>query len=114
MFAKPVSTFAEYALRSRSFLANLTPRKFRRILSDGAVEHDRFCPKPRRQRTLRVRMGIEVGQRQGFRLAYAAAARMGGSRCASQEARRRSAVAGYAVPQFERQARQPGLYCPYQ
>ena len=38
----------------------------RRISRDGAVEHDRFCPKPRRQRTLCVRMGIEIGQRQGL------------------------------------------------
>ena len=45
--------------------ANPTPVHSRRNSSDGVVEHDRLCPQPRRQRSLHVRMGIEVGQRQG-------------------------------------------------
>ena len=35
-------------------------------LRDGAVEHDRLCAQPRRQRPVCVRMGAEVGQRQGL------------------------------------------------
>ena len=48
------------------FLSNLEFPVFRKVLRDGAIEHDRFCPKPRRQRPLCVRVGTEVGQRQGL------------------------------------------------
>ena len=64
------STFAEFVLRSRRSLRILDPRQVgspcQKVSRDGAVEHDRFCPKPWRQRPLCVRMGIEVGQRQGL------------------------------------------------
>ena len=60
---------------------------FRRISNDGTVEHDRLCPKPWRQRTVRVRMGVEVGQCQGLRPSHAAAAGMGRTRGLRQKAR---------------------------
>ena len=63
---------------SREPSSPLTPR-VRRIVQDGAVEHDRLCPKPRRQRPLYLRVGAAIGQRQGIRPAAAAAARLGRS-----------------------------------
>src|SRR4029078_10104485 len=47
----------------------------RKVLRDGAIEHDRFCPEQWRQRSVHIRVGTEVGQRQGLRPAAAAAAR---------------------------------------
>ena len=44
--------------------ANLAPVSFKGTSHDGAFEHDGFCPKPRCQRTICVRVGAEVGQRQ--------------------------------------------------
>ena len=49
----------------RSFRVSKSP-VFRRVLRDGVIEHDRFCPEPRRQRPLYVRVGAEIGQRQGL------------------------------------------------
>ena len=78
-------------------LASLATPSSQKVLRDGAVEHDRFCPQPWLERTLCVRMGVEVGQRQGVRPAAAAAAGMGRTRGFRQKARRRSAVARYRL-----------------
>ena len=56
-----------YGPRAFVARANLTLFSFcRRLSRHGAVEHDRLRPKPRGKRALRVRMGIEIGQRQGL------------------------------------------------
>ena len=60
-----VSIGCEIVLWSRASLTILIPC-VRRIFRDGAVEHDRFCPQPRRQRPLYVRVGTQIGQRQGL------------------------------------------------
>ena len=58
------STFARNRFKVAPSSLSLAPC-FRRDLRDGAVEHDRLCAQPRRQRAVYVRMGTEVGQRQG-------------------------------------------------
>ncbi len=101
---EPNSTLRKNVLWSRRQPRESQVRIIKGTQHDGAFEHDRFCPKPRCQRTVRVRVGIEVGQCQGLRPAHAAAAGMGRTRSDRQEARRRTAVARHGICQSERQA----------
>ena len=58
--------FAAKSSYGRARSLRVSSPAFGEVSRDGAVEHDRLCPQPRRQRALYVRMGIEVGQRQGL------------------------------------------------
>ncbi len=67
----------------------------------GAVEHDRFCSRPRRARLLCLGLGSQIGQRQGARPAAASAARMGRDRGSGARPRRREAGARLGPGQFD-------------
>ena len=63
---EPNSTSARKRSKVAAILRSESHTRRSGDIRDGAVEHDRLCAKPRHQRTLCVRMGIEIGQRQGF------------------------------------------------
>src|SRR5205085_8352996 len=60
---------------------------------DGAVEHDRLCPRPRRRRQLYLGVGAQIGQFQRPRSQAPPAARLGGGRAGGAGACLRGAFA---------------------